>query len=183
LYISNLDFGVSNQDIKELFSEFGLMRKYCVNFAASGQSLGTAEVVYANRASAVKALRKYNNVPLDGRPMKLEVSGGDKPVQRSSLGIGARIQQSRFINRAQRGAVYKLRAGVRGGIRKTFVPRGGKAAFAGKAGGKTVFVQQRGGVRGRGRGAFRGRGGKKQAAAPTQAQLDAELEAYTTSND
>merc|ERR550532_728177 len=76
LYVSNLDFGVTNQDVKELFSEFGPMVRYGINFSAGGRSVGTAEIVYKNRISAVKAMQKYNGVTLDGRPMKLEVLGG-----------------------------------------------------------------------------------------------------------
>merc|ERR1712226_662689 len=49
LYVSNLDFGVSNQDIKELFSEFGPMVRYGVNHSTAGRSVGTAEVIFKNR--------------------------------------------------------------------------------------------------------------------------------------
>ncbi|AQK52400.1 THO complex subunit 4D [Zea mays] len=54
LYISNLDYGVSNEDIK-----------------------GTAEVVFTRRSDAIAALKRYNNVLLDGKAMKIEVIGND----------------------------------------------------------------------------------------------------------
>ncbi|PKA61439.1 hypothetical protein AXF42_Ash014356 [Apostasia shenzhenica] len=54
LYISNLDFGVSNEDIK-----------------------GSAEVVYARRSDAIAAVKRYNNVQLDGKPMKIEIIGNN----------------------------------------------------------------------------------------------------------
>lgn len=38
---------------------------------------GTAEVVYPRRSDAFQALKKYNNVLLDGRPMRLEILGGN----------------------------------------------------------------------------------------------------------
>ena len=60
LYISNLDFGVTNQDVKELFSEFGPMVRYGVNFSAAGRSVGSAEVFFKNKISAIKAIQKYN---------------------------------------------------------------------------------------------------------------------------
>ena len=41
---------------------------------------GTAEVVFARRADAVAAVKKYNNVQLDGKPMKIEIVGTNTPT-------------------------------------------------------------------------------------------------------
>ncbi|URE48593.1 RNA and export factor-binding protein [Musa troglodytarum] len=75
LYISNLEYGVSNEDIKELFSEVGDLKRYSINYDRSGRSKGTAEVVFARRADALAAVKRYNNVLLDGKPMKIEIIG------------------------------------------------------------------------------------------------------------
>ncbi|CAF2335444.1 hypothetical protein HID58_038671 [Brassica napus] len=77
LYISNLDYGVMNDDIKELFAEVGELKRYTVHFDRSGRSKGTAEVVYSRRGDAIAAVKKYNDVQLDGKPMKIEIVGNN----------------------------------------------------------------------------------------------------------
>ncbi|GJQ15611.1 hypothetical protein GpartN1_g7809.t1 [Galdieria partita] len=71
--VTNLALGVTNKDINDLFSEVGQLRQAFVKFDRNGRSTGVAEVVFYDRASALDAIKRYNGVPLDGKPMKLSL--------------------------------------------------------------------------------------------------------------
>ena len=58
-----------DQDLKELFGQFGPMTECRVLYERSGRSTGTAEVHFQRVADAKRARQEYNNVPLDGRDM------------------------------------------------------------------------------------------------------------------
>ncbi|KAL3628614.1 hypothetical protein CASFOL_027660 [Castilleja foliolosa] len=75
LLVSNLHHGVIDEDIEELFSGIGELKSCSIHYDRSGRSEGTAEVVYCRRRDAESAIKRYNNVQLDGMPMRIEIVG------------------------------------------------------------------------------------------------------------
>ncbi|PAN25493.1 hypothetical protein GQ55_4G318300 [Panicum hallii var. hallii] len=151
LYISNLDYGVSNDDIKDLFSDVGDIQRYSINYDRSGRSKGTAEVVFSRRSDALAAVKRYNNVQLDGKPMKIEIIGTN---------IEAPPTATFSFNPPSGNFNVPFKRPGRGGDGGW--PRG-RGGFGGRGRGQ--------GSRGRGRG---GRGSEKVSAE----DLDADLAKY-----
>ncbi|ESO03182.1 hypothetical protein HELRODRAFT_185670 [Helobdella robusta] len=102
--ISNLNYTVSDQDIKELFGEFGSMIRSSLNYDRSGRSLGSAEVEYSNREAAMKACEQYNKVPLDGLPMEIAFVRNSNPQDMGSrLGAKKNVEPYSRNNFSVRG--------------------------------------------------------------------------------
>ncbi|ORZ15001.1 hypothetical protein BCR41DRAFT_354471 [Lobosporangium transversale] len=74
MQVSNLDRQVSAEDLKLVFSSrVGPLKKCTLMYDQSGKSTGTAVIHFVRVGDAAVAYNKFNGVPLDGRPMKIEI--------------------------------------------------------------------------------------------------------------
>ncbi|TVU39910.1 hypothetical protein EJB05_13354 [Eragrostis curvula] len=151
LYISNLDPGVTIEDVQELFSEVGDLKRYSVNYDQDGRSKGTAEVVFARKVDALDAIKKYDGVLLDGKPMKIELIGhNSEPPPMVPLIHNRPLQNYGEIHNS---------APQRGGRRGNVRPGSSNQSSGGRGQGK-------------------GRGQDRNRAHVSASDLDAELDKY-----
>ncbi|EIE76506.1 hypothetical protein G6F46_010019 [Rhizopus delemar] len=102
LSIENLHYNVTEQDVLELFSTVGPVEKARLFYDRSGRSTGQAKVKYASSSDADKAIKKFDNVELDGQPMKIEIS--QPSSNRLGRNSGGRSLSDRLGNRQGRSS-------------------------------------------------------------------------------
>lgn len=180
IHVSNLELAVTKLDMQELFQEFGKLGKINMHFNENGRSQGTCDVTFARRADGIRAMKKYDGVPLDGRPMKIKAIGEDLTPAKPQATLATRL--GRKPNTMQVRAPPRGQGRGRGGAPSR--GRGGRNApnnrTVGKARQGAPIRQQRGrgGPRGRGRGG-RNAGPRKQPEKQlTEEDLDKQLDAY-----
>jgi RNA recognition motif-containing protein len=72
IYISNLSFGVQDEDLRKLFSEYGAVSSAkIITDKFTGKSRGFGFVEMPDSAAAENAVNGLNNTSIDGRSVKV----------------------------------------------------------------------------------------------------------------
>ncbi|RIA89179.1 hypothetical protein C1645_773093 [Glomus cerebriforme] len=167
LVVENLFYEVTQEDLEELFSECGTVKKIYIHYDRAGRSTGVADVVFEAPSEAEAALRKYNGRALDGHPMRIKYAPF-KPTQRNTTVRGSSNSNGSVMDRLG-GAPVKS---TRGNIRE-------------RLGNAPPAPAPRGRGRGRGRGSNNSDSRQKPSNRKpvTYDDLDADLDAYMAIDD
>lgn len=88
IYVSNLDFGVQNEDLAELFAAYGtVISANIINDRATGRSRGFGFVEMDNNEEATAAISNLNDSTFNGRQLRVS-EAQDKPEKSFNKGGG-----------------------------------------------------------------------------------------------
>ncbi len=85
LYVGNLSYAVTNEQLKELFTQYGEVNQANV---IEGKGFGFVEM--ATSEGAEKAKTELNGTDFKGRALRIEEARPQKPRQQSSRGYGGK---------------------------------------------------------------------------------------------
>ncbi|PFH31989.1 RNA recognition motif-containing protein [Besnoitia besnoiti] len=105
--VSNLDYSVLEEDLKELFSAVGEISKVWIDYDRTDRSKGTGGCVFRSVADAKRAIQTYEGRRIEGLPLRLELVPPRNPDSRRfspSHASGPYSQESAFQRRGGRGA-------------------------------------------------------------------------------
>ncbi|KAF9133140.1 hypothetical protein BGW39_010469 [Mortierella sp. 14UC] len=116
--VSNLHTGVSAEDLKNVFtSRVGPLKKCSIMYDQNGKSTGTALIHFSRVGDAAIAMQKFNGVPLDGKPMRIELVIAPGAVQAALPTANAPRAPRAAGNSNQRQPQQRGQGATRGGDR------------------------------------------------------------------
>jgi len=86
IYVGNLDFGVTEEDLREAFGQYGeVISANVIKDRMSGRSKGFGFVEMPNNSEADKAIKALNGSDIKGRTVKVNQARprGDRSSRRS----------------------------------------------------------------------------------------------------
>lgn len=100
IYVGNLSYNTSEDELRDLFSQYGNIEdiKLIIDFS-TGRSKGFGFVTYASPKECEIAVEKANNFELGGRKLKVNVARDDN---RRTTGAGGPGNAKRSFNRQYR---------------------------------------------------------------------------------
>ena len=89
IYVSNLAYSVTDDDLRQLFESYGAVDKVSIiTDRDTGQSRGFGFVEMSTEAEAQDAIKRLDGQPFEGRPLKVNVSKPQGSVSRTGGGPG-----------------------------------------------------------------------------------------------
>ncbi|OGM60148.1 hypothetical protein A2892_03030 [Candidatus Woesebacteria bacterium RIFCSPLOWO2_01_FULL_39_10b] len=90
LYVGNLPYTLTSDQLRELFAEAGSIADVVViSDRATGRSKGFGFVEFASDAEAAKAVEMFNGKDVQGRPLVVNVARPKEENPRSNYGSGS----------------------------------------------------------------------------------------------
>ncbi|MBD0333318.1 MAG: RNA-binding protein [Chitinophagaceae bacterium] len=98
IYVSNLSFNVSDEDLREIFTEYGeVTSAKVITDKVSGRSRGYGFVELSSNDAANKAIAELDNATVEGR--NIRVMEAKPREQRSNNRSGGFSRNNRFNSR------------------------------------------------------------------------------------
>jgi RNA recognition motif-containing protein len=113
VFVGNLDFNTSRDEVQSLFSQIGSIRDvFLPTDRESGRPRGFAFVEYENEEDAAKAIEKFNGYELSGRALRVNAAedrprggSGGGPPRRRQLAAGGGTRAAATAGTGRRGQV------------------------------------------------------------------------------
>ncbi|KII65026.1 Aly/REF export factor 2 [Thelohanellus kitauei] len=172
IFISNLSFLVTEEDLKEMFETCGTLQSVSIDRDQHGHSIGSAEVVFENEESSELAVEHFNGIKLDSRVLKV---GLNPPFNRRDICMNKQNFKVGKTRPKQMDKNLETRNNL-----CIITKNPGK--FQMNKAGKSRRNSENEGSKNCESRSFKGKY-KKKKNIPTKENLDAELEAYMNGSD